>query len=162
MAGHVFGRASRAQLATAAHQLRRLAQWALNVKDHSVLKGHRPEDEQNAAFASGASQVRWPNGKHNALPSKAIDVQTYPRPAPLEFSGDPDRMSERELRAEVKALRARFREQPLREEQCYLLGIYKGLALAFAIPVRTGCDWDRDGELSDNSFDDLFHVELDE
>lgn len=89
-------------------------------------------------------------------------MRTYPRPAPLEFEGDPDKMSMRELRREVKQLRRRFREQPLREEQCYLLGIYKGVGLAFAIPVRTGNDWDGDGEITDNGFDDYFHVEVDE
>jgi hypothetical protein len=162
IADHIFGRGSRAELDTADSRLQRLARWVLIAKDHSVLKGHRQKAEQNAAFDSGASKLRWPDGKHNGLPSKAIDVQTYPRPAPLEFGGDPDKMSVRELRDEVKRLRRQFRDQPLREEQISLLGIYKGVALAFAIPIRTGDDWNRDGELSDNGWDDLFHIEVDE
>lgn len=157
-----FSKRSRANLESADHRLQRLASWVLGIKDHAVIQGHRGEAEQNAAFASGASQLPWPKGKHNGLPSKAIDVQTYPRPAPRGFTGDPDKMSERELRAEVKRLRGELREQPLREEQLYLLGLYRGVGHAFAIPVRTGGDWDRDGQLADNGFDDLFHVEIDD
>lgn len=161
-ADYKFSDRSKAELETSDIRLRRLAHWALIAKDHSVLKGHRPEAEQNAAFASGASQLPWPKGKHNGVPSKAIDVQAYPRPAPLEFERDPDKMAERELRREVKRLRAQLRDQPLRAEQLYLLGIYKGAAVVFNVPIRTGADWDRDGEIADNGFDDLFHVEIDE
>ena len=51
-------------------------------------------------------------------------------------------------------------EVELREEQLYLLGLYRGIAACHRIKLRTGADWDRDGEISDNGFDDFFHVEL--
>jgi hypothetical protein len=35
---------------------------------------HRPEKEQNSAFMTGHSKLRWPNSKHNKLPSEAFDV----------------------------------------------------------------------------------------
>ena len=130
-----FGRNSRANLATVDGRLQGVAHKVLRIKDHSIVKGHRPKDEQNAAFASGASELEWPDGNHNNLPSKALDAQTYPVPPT---------------------------EQALREDQIYLLGLYKGVAYEMGIPLRTGGDWDRDGEIADNGFDDFFHAEIDE
>lgn len=39
-----------------------------------VVCGHRGQAEQNAAFAKGTSKLKWPKSKHNALPSKAVDL----------------------------------------------------------------------------------------
>jgi hypothetical protein len=47
----------------------------------------------------------------------------------------------------------------LREEQLYLLGLYVGVASEMGVELRTGADWDRDGEIVDNGFDDFYHVE---
>lgn len=154
-----FGERSQAQLSTCDTRLQVLARKVLASKDHSIIQGHRGQAEQDAAFASGNSKLKWPDGKHNKLPSVAMDVQTYPRPADVTFTFNPDLMSLSELRQEVKSLRTRLRQQPLREDQIYLLGIYRGVALEAGIPLRTGADWDQDGELADNGFDDLFHVE---
>ena len=135
-----FGRNSRKQLSTADGRLQDIAHIVLKIKDHAVIKGHRNQREQHTAYLDGHSGLDWPNGKHNKLPSTAIDVQTYPLPY------NPD---------------GSINEQELREEQLYLLGLYKGVAHERGIPLRTGGDWDRDGEIADNSFDDFFHAELD-
>ena len=129
-----FGRNSRRQLNTADGRLQDIAHTVLKIKDHAVIKGHRNQREQHTAFIEGHSELDWPHGKHNKLPSIAIDVQTYPLPQT---------------------------EQELREEQLYLLGLYMGVGYMTGIPIRIGGDWDRDGEIADNSFDDFFHVELD-
>lgn len=42
--------------------------------DLTILCGHRGELEQEIAFKSGASKLRWPKSKHNAMPSLAVDV----------------------------------------------------------------------------------------
>lgn len=42
--------------------------------DLTVTAGHRGRAEQDAAVASGASRLRWPNSKHNKTPSEAVDV----------------------------------------------------------------------------------------
>ena len=128
-----FGRSSMRELSSVDPRLKKLANIVLTIKDHSVIQGHRNKEEQNEAFRLGASELKWPDGKHNARPSMAIDVQTYPRPAD---------------------------EQALREEQLYLLGLYRGVAHCHHIKVRTGADWDHDGEINDNEFDDFFHVEV--
>ena len=134
----------------------------LQIKDHSVIKGHRGEIEQHKAFIDGHSKLDWPHGNHNSYPSKAQDVRTHPSPPPIEFDKVVDKMSQQELRAELKTLRVMVKDQPLREEQLYLLGLYRGVAEMMDTPFRTGADWDRDGEILDNGFDDFFHVELDE
>ncbi len=128
-----FGRNSRKHLCTVDARLQRIAYRVLRIKDHSIIQGHRNKTDQDIAFANGHSQLLWPLGKHNKRPSAAMDVQTYPRPVS---------------------------EDALREEQVYLLGIYKGVGQEQGIPIRTGADWDNDGEISDNGWDDLFHIEL--
>lgn len=130
-----FGERSREELETAHTKLQQIAAIVLQLKDHSVLKGHRTEQEQNAAFYAmpQRTKLKFPDGKHNGYPSLALDVQSYPVPHTTE--------------------------QALREEQLYLLGLYVGVGAGMGITIRTGADWDRDGEISDNGFDDFFHVE---
>jgi hypothetical protein len=36
----------------------------------------------------------------------------------------------------------------------------RGIAHEMGVKIRWGGDWDSDGEIKDNSFDDLVHVEL--
>jgi len=157
-----WGANSIAERETSDPRLNEIGDIVLQIKDHSVIKGHRGEAEQHQAFVDGNSKLDWPDGNHNAYPSRAQDVRTYPSPPAIEFDKNPDKMSERELRAEIKQVRTMAKEQPLREEQLYLLGLYKGVAAMMDIPLRTGGDFDRDGEISDSTFEDFFHVELDE
>lgn len=46
--------------------------------DCRVLCGHRNKQDQDEAYESGNSTVKWPNSKHNTLPSLAVDVVPYP------------------------------------------------------------------------------------
>lgn len=146
-----FGHASQNALDSAHGALRLIAVKVLAIKDHSVLKGHRPESEQNAAYYGNPqrSKLKWPDGKHNGVPSRAIDVQTYPLP----LNG----------LAQAATILPKYKEEyqrRLREEQLYLLGLYMGIASEMGITLRTGADWDRDGEIADNGWDDFFHVEI--
>ena len=47
-----------------------------------------------------------------------------------------------------------------RERFHYMGGMLRGIAHELNIKVRWGGDWDSDGEIKDNSFDDLVHIEL--
>jgi len=73
-----FGRRSLKSLYTCDNRLVTIANKAIQHVDFTVLQGFRPQEEQDAAFANGASSVRWPNGKHNIFPSLAFDVAPYP------------------------------------------------------------------------------------
>jgi hypothetical protein len=60
-----------------------LIELALAVNEEFPIQcicGHRIEKEQNKAYASGNSKLKWPHSAHNKLPSLAGD-----------FIPDPDR-----------------------------------------------------------------------
>lgn len=130
-----LGAESQKQLATCHPDLRRLAAEAIKYVDFSVLEGHRNRERQNAAYARGVSKVRWPNGNHNSLPSKAFDFAPYP----VDWSD------------KVAAL-ARF---------LFVAGVLHTCAKQLGIKVRFGWDWNRNLDPRDESFLDWGHVELD-
>ena len=47
-----------------------------------------------------------------------------------------------------------------RERFHYMGGMVRGIAHELDIKIRWGGDWDGDGEIKDNSFDDLVHIEI--
>jgi peptidoglycan L-alanyl-D-glutamate endopeptidase CwlK len=51
---------------------------AIKVTDFSVICGFRGEKEQNEAYSSGHSKLKWPQSKHNKIPSEAVDIVPYP------------------------------------------------------------------------------------
>ncbi|MGH0031511.1 MAG: M15 family peptidase [Myxococcota bacterium] len=134
---YVFGARSSARLAECHPDLAAVAHRALSLSlvDFSIITGHRGREAQQEAFQQGFSRVQWPNGRHNRLPSHALDFAPYPHP----YSDDPRRI-------------ARF--------YC-IAAAFWAASKELAIPVRLGIDWDRDGEiLTDQTFNDLGHVEL--
>ena len=103
------------------------------VVDISLISGHRDREEQNTLFENDYSTLRFPHSKHNRKPSLAVDLQPHPYP----------------------------------KDECKLwgaLGYIAGRALAIAafegLDIRWGGDWNRNGDLTDQTFDDLFHLEL--
>jgi len=108
----------------------------INHFDCTVIEGHRPEAEQNAAYNAGNSKVKFPNSKHNSLPSMAADVVPYP----IDWN-DTDRM--RYFAGFVMGIAAVLKEQG-----------------KITHSVRAGIDWDRDTQTNDQRFIDLPHFEL--
>tara|TARA_R100000030_G_scaffold91467_1_gene76578 strand:+ start:1464 stop:1844 length:381 start_codon:yes stop_codon:yes gene_type:complete len=49
-----------------------------------------------------------------------------------------------------------------RERFHYMGGMIRGIGKQQGVDIRWGGDWDSDGEIKDNSFDDLVHVEIKE
>ena len=47
-----------------------------------------------------------------------------------------------------------------RERFHYMGGMIRGIGHQMGVKIRWGGDWDSDGEIADNSFDDLVHVEI--
>ena len=125
-----FGGTSLAHLRTCDARLQSLAHEVIKHVDHTVLCGHRTQTQQDAVYAAGTSKVRWPNSKHNSLPSKAIDVAPYP----IDW--------EDELRF------------------ARLIGHYERVANEQGIRIRLGLDFNRDGRSRDERFLDLPHIEL--
>ena len=125
-----FGRKSRANLSTCDQQLQDLFNEVIKHVDCSVLEGHRDEEGQNKAYDAGYSKVRFPDGKHNSSPSRAVDVTPWP---------------------------VRWNE---RERQTLFAGFCLGMAARMGVRIRWGGDWDEDYEVNDNKFDDFPHFEL--
>ena len=125
-----FGKTSKRRLKTCEEELQSLFNEVVKYFDCSVLVGYRGRNEQDIAYESGHSKVKWPNGKHNKKPSFAVDGAPYP----IDWDD--------------------------RERFIYFGGFVKGCAYRMGISLRWGGDWDNDNQLSDNKFDDLVHFEL--
>ncbi len=77
-----FGPKSRERLSSCHEDLKRLMEAAIShpdcPMDFSILTGHRGQRDQDAAFARGASNLRFPQSKHNRRPSLAVDIAPWP------------------------------------------------------------------------------------
>lgn len=102
----------------------------VGIVDNSVICGHRNAIDQNLAFNSGNSKVKWPNSTHNDIPSKGVDVAPYP-----SMWDDPNQFY-------------------------YLAGVVAAVARRRGVKIRWGGDWDRDGDFTDQTFMDLGHFEV--
>ena len=60
-------------------KLQRVLDEAICIYNFSVICGYRGRDPQERAFLAGTSKVRFPNSKHNTMPSRAFDVIPYPK-----------------------------------------------------------------------------------
>ena len=94
------------------------------------LEGHRDEYRQNKLYEEGKTKVRFPMGRHNSNPSRAVDVTPYP----IDWED--------------------------RERQTLFAGFVLGIARSMGIKLRWGGDWDQDFQVVDNRFDDFPHFEL--
>lgn len=130
-----FGRSSESQLITCDPRLQAVLREAIKYVDFSIIEGHRGKAAQEAAFAKGLTQLHYPHGNHNKLPSLAADCAPYP----VDWS---DR----------SVALARF---------AFMGGIIRVCSIQLGIPVRFGWDWNRNLDPRDESFLDWPHVELD-
>ncbi len=73
-----FSAKSLERLATCHPDLQRVAHEAIKTLDFTVLCGHRTQAEQEHCCILGTSKLHWPDSKHNALPSLAMDLAPWP------------------------------------------------------------------------------------
>ena len=73
-----FSMASKKRLDTCDTRLQEICNEAIKEYDFIVLCGYRNKEDQEVAYLSGASKLRWPNSKHNKQPSMAVDLAPYP------------------------------------------------------------------------------------
>ena len=125
-----FGKRSKERLATCEKDLQMVFNEVIKYVDCSILEGHRSKDRQNSLYEDGKTKVRYPDGRHNANPSRAVDVTPYP----VDWAD--------------------------RERQTLFAGFVLGVANQMGINLRWGGDWDQDFEVKDNRFDDFPHFEL--
>jgi len=125
-----FGCSYRKNLATCDEDLQNLFNEVIKHVDCSVICGHRNKQEQNKAFEEKRTKVKYPNGRHNAKPSMAVDVVPYP----IDWDD--------------------------RERFHLFAGFVLGIAQSMEINIRWGGDWNKNFEVDDNNFDDFPHFEL--
>ena len=125
-----FGKRSMKNLNQAHPDLQKLFFEVIKHVDCSVICGHRSEREQNLLFYDGKSELKFPNSKHNASPSLAVDVV----PWPVDWSDS--------------------------KKFYYFSGIVHGIAAQLKIKIRWGGDWNSNNNLDDQKFNDLPHFEL--
>lgn len=140
-----YGKESKEHLRTCTIIMQYIFKKAIQLLDIKILQGHRNEEDQNKAFDEGRSKLRWPFGKHNKLPSRAIDATPWPIPENWGAPG-PDGKYTKEQMKEV----AKF---------YHFGGIIRGIAHERGVNIRWGGDWDGDFTFNDQTFDDLVHFE---
>ena len=131
-----FSQSSFSKLSTCHPDLQALFYEVIKTFDCVVLEGYRTQEDQEAAYKAGNTKLHWPDGKHNHLPSNAIDVSPYP----IDFNNI-----------------NRF---------YWFAGYVMGLAQKLKDEgkithgIRFGGDWDSDKDINDQKLIDLVHFEL--
>ena len=125
-----FGKKSKYQLLTCNKRLIKVFNEVIKTVDCSVLEGHRHQTRQDALYKEGKTTVKFPHGRHNSLPSRAVDVCPYP----IDWSD--------------------------RERFHLFSGFVLGIAKSMGINLRWGGDWNQNWFVDDNKFDDFPHFEL--
>lgn len=125
-----FSDFSKTNLSSANKKLQKLFNEVIKNYDCRVICSLRSEDEQNRLYNEGKSKLEFPDSKHNASPSLAVDVVPYP----IDWD-DIDRF-------------------------VHFGGYVMGVADNLNINIRWGGDWDGDNDLGDQSFIDYPHFEL--
>lgn len=132
-----FSFISRQRLDTCNNDLQILFNEVVRHFDCTIVCGQRDEKAQNDAFDNGFSKLKFPESKHNNVPSLAVDAVPYP----IDWKD----------------------VQRMRHFAGWVLGI---AALLYDIMgvmehrVRWGGDWNMNTQVKDQRFDDLPHFEL--
>ena len=125
-----YSKRSKKRLATCDERLQDVFNEVIKHVDCSILEAHRSKERQNKLYDEGRTKVRYPDGRHNFNPSRAVDVTPYP----VDWED--------------------------RERQTLFAGFVLGTARSMGINLRWGGDWDQDFQVMDNRFDDFPHFEI--
>ena len=123
---------SKQRLSTCDERLQKVFNEVIKHVDCSILEGHRSKERQNKLYDEKRTKVKYPNGRHNSSPSKAVDVTPYP----VDWED--------------------------RERQTLFAGFVLGIARGMGYKLRWGGDWDQDFQVMNNRFDDFPHFEIKE
>lgn len=130
-----FSKASLDKLSTCHPDLQRVFKEVIKTIDCTIIEGHRGKEAQDAAFKAGNSNVKWPNGNHNAKPSNAVDVAPYP------------------INWDVT-------DQENIKKWFYFIGFVMATAKAMNVKIRCGADWNGNLVFTDQKLIDLPHFEI--
>jgi len=111
--------------------LQRVLDRAIHFYDYTIIWAFRDKVAQDAAYLAKKSKKKWPNSKHNRMPSIAVDLAPWPLvydAHPLDFA--------------------------------YMAGIIMCAAKLEGVELRWGGDWNKNLTSNDEGFKDLGHFEL--
>lgn len=126
-----FGKKSLEKLQTCHPDIQKICNELIKMMDVTVLEGVRSQERQAELVAQGKSKTM--NSKHLKQAdgfSHAVDLAPYP----IDWEDG-----------------KRF---------MYMQGMIRGIAQQMGIEIRSGVDWDSDGQVKDHSFSDGPHFEL--
>ena len=127
-----WGKRSLEVYATLDPRLQRVLDRVLQeAADISLICGFRDKHAQDIAVAAGVSKVKWPDGKHNKWPSLAVDLRPYPMPK---------------------------RKEVLWAALGYIAGRMIQIGIEEGVGLRWGGEWDRDGDVTDESVYDVCQI----
>ena len=131
-----FSRTSKKHLDTCHQDIQTIFNYVIQYFDCTIVCGRRSKEAQNRAYDDGFSKVRYPDSKHNSIPSMAVDAI----PWPIEWDN-------------IKRMKY---------FAGYVMGMAKMLKKYGAIEhdLITGLDWDNDTILKDTTFVDHPHFQL--
>ena len=130
-----FSQRSNDKLETCDKKLQRVFNEVIKHYDCTIIEGHRTNERQAELYRQGRSKIEK-GGKHNGLPSKAVDVAPYIKGKGIPWS-------------DTKYF-------------YHFAGFVLATAESMGIKLRWGGDWNSNGDLDDQTFFDLPHFELDE
>ncbi len=125
-----YSKKSKERLSSCDKRLQDVFNEVIKYVDCSILEGHRSKERQNKLYDENRTKVKYPNGRHNSSPSKAVDVTPYP----VDWED--------------------------RERQTLFAGFVIGIGRSMGYNLRWGGDWDMDFQVMDNRFDDFPHFEV--
>ena len=130
-----FSSKSKEQLRNCDKKLQNLFSEVIKHWDCTIISGYRGEDAQNELHRRGLSQLRFPQSKHNAYPSYAVDVAPYYAGVGIPWNDH--------------------------YAFCYFAGFVLGTAKSMGIGLRWGGDFDQNYRPREkDQFFDAVHYEL--
>ena len=91
-----FSKRSMERLLECHLDLQALFNEAIKDFDLTIITGYRGQAEQDQAFADGRSKLKFPMGRHNQMPSMAVDA------CPSPYNWEKDEPPIKELDAHLK------------------------------------------------------------
>jgi peptidoglycan LD-endopeptidase CwlK len=135
---NTFSEISKQRLKTCHIDLQLLFAHVIQGYDCTIVSGHRDKEEQDKAYDEGKSKLKYPQSKHNRIPSWAVDAAPY-EPGGIDWS---------------------------KSQMLFFAGYVKGVADklyqtgVISHRLRLGADWNQNNDIDDEIFLDAPHFEL--
>ena len=147
---------SNTNLSQCADLIQIIVRKVLKRVDIGVTCGHRGEKEQNLQYAEGDSFLKFPDSKHNSVPSKAVDLVIY-HPEFKYLWGNSDAIT---AIAHSKSIAISTVWRWYYMQYARLDTLMQLEAEHLGIKLVWGGKWQHTDDLLDNKLEDLFHWEI--